>query len=180
MEDKYEKGRGENIPNKIKTKLQNKIESHLTDLFKIVSFPAGVCPPGWEEKLNKCYLFIRDDDNPETKSEAETTCQEKNGRLLEIQSDPENDYIADKLRTMYDSNSAWVDCSDIGAEGNWMCSAGHTWTIATTTGAYVSKYYRPVTLCVCIKRVIQKVYLFLPLPSPSPRFVIPCGYISFQ
>ena len=103
-----------------------------------------MCPLGWQNSGDTCYLFIENDaNNQETKSEAEATCQGKNGRLLEVETQGENDFIAIGLSTMYNGNNAYLDCSDSGAEASWTCNtAGHYWTVQAGD-TYFSKYDAP-------------------------------------
>ncbi|XP_038071806.1 macrophage mannose receptor 1-like [Patiria miniata] len=78
---------------------------------------SAVCKPGWKEHSSSCYKFTDIQKNWEN---ANTYCQRLGGMLLVIESEEENEFIAEEMRNSGMSR-AWLGCNDISMEGTWVC-----------------------------------------------------------
>ncbi|XP_038072809.1 perlucin-like protein [Patiria miniata] len=77
----------------------------------------AVCKPGWIEHSSSCYKFT---DNGTNWENANTYCQGLGGMLLVIESEGENEFIAEEMRNS-GMSSTWLGCNDISMEGAWVC-----------------------------------------------------------
>ncbi|XP_038071510.1 perlucin-like protein [Patiria miniata] len=77
----------------------------------------AVCKPGWKEHGSSCYKYT---DNRTDWENANTYCQGLGGMLLVIESEEENEFIAEEMRNS-GMPRAWLGCNDISMEGTWVC-----------------------------------------------------------
>ena len=112
-----------------------------------------VCPPGWVENGNRCYLI---DVQARTQSQADALCTQKNGNIVEIESAEENTFLSGQLGN---GRNAWLACSDATTEGTWVCPSGanHMWVAGTgggnTISGYFSKYKAAITRLLYLKHL---------------------------
>ncbi|XP_038071808.1 perlucin-like protein [Patiria miniata] len=77
----------------------------------------AICKPGWIERGSSCYKFT---DNQMIWKNANTYCQGLGGMLLVIESEEENEFIAEEMRNS-GMPRAWLGCNDARKEGTWVC-----------------------------------------------------------
>ncbi|XP_038071809.1 perlucin-like protein [Patiria miniata] len=77
----------------------------------------AVCKLGWIEHCSSCYKFT---DNHTDWENANTYCQGLGGMLLVIESEEENEFIAEEMRNS-GMSSTWLGCNDASMEGTWVC-----------------------------------------------------------
>ncbi|XP_077970679.1 uncharacterized protein LOC144425162 [Styela clava] len=79
----------------------------------------GSCADGWRLALGKCYLFVLSQNAWGTWVDARDRCSAMGGNILVIESDEEQQYIAEKLPEFLDvgANEFWLGISDSLEDG---------------------------------------------------------------
>ena len=81
------------------------------------------CPPGWERKGGRCYLWSDDSKNW---LEAEKTCKKSGGHLASVTDQNIHDYMLGRTGKTWiggfrnkERSWAWSDCSDWTFDSGW-------------------------------------------------------------
>ncbi|XP_062605374.1 perlucin-like protein [Saccostrea cucullata] len=89
-------------------------------------FGFGNCPHGWLRNSSSCYLFVTHVDNDWT--ESEYFCSMLGAKLVEIETEEENNYIRSHARTAHQHKQSgfWIGGTDAVVEGEWIWMKSQT------------------------------------------------------
>ncbi|XP_048727620.2 perlucin-like isoform X2 [Ostrea edulis] len=88
------------------------------------------CPSGWKHRGNSCYAFFL--DVPDGWTEAMLYCRALNAKLVEIETEMENEFLRIYLMDHGYTKYFWIGLTDALVEGRWV------WETTQTTPTYTN------------------------------------------